>query len=55
MLPSRDQAYAMRFWDAWQFLLRRLPHDRQSEVLMNPGGLEWRELAMQSTEVAAMS
>ena len=55
MLPSRDQAYAMRFWDAWQVLLRSRSHDRQSEVLMNPGGLEWRELAMQATEVATLS
>jgi hypothetical protein len=55
MLSSRDQEYAMRFWDAWQFLLRRLPHDRQAEVLMNPGGFEWLELVRQTTDIALMS
>jgi len=37
--------YTEQFWTAWRRILSALPHDRQAEVLSNPGGFEWRSLA----------
>jgi hypothetical protein len=37
--------FTTRFWEEWNRLLMRLPHDRQAEVLANPGGYEWKLLA----------
>lgn len=37
--------YNELFRAVWERLLLALPHDRQAEVMANPGGYEWRELA----------
>lgn len=37
--------YTAKFWAAWNAGLLALPHHRQAEVMANPGGFEWRELA----------
>jgi len=40
--------YPQRFTLAWDRLLQALPHDRQAEVMANPGGFEWKQLAAQA-------
>lgn len=44
--------FTTRFWQAWKRLLLALPHDRQAEVLSNPGGFEWRQLAARAAYAA---
>lgn len=44
--------YTTRFWAAWRQFLLALPHPRQVEVMINPGGDEWRELARRAAEEA---
>lgn len=44
--------YTELFWRAWQALLLKLPHDRQAEVISNPGGFEWKALAASAAEQA---
>lgn len=44
--------YQELFWRAWQQLLLALPHDRQTEVMTNPGGFEWRQLTALAAQLA---
>lgn len=47
-----DPFYTRRFWREWNRLLLGLRHDDQHEVLSNPGGFLWRQLAADAAALA---